>query len=98
MSGGEQMLALGRCLASEPKILLVHELSLGLAPLIVERLLGALKDAAARGVGVLMVEQRTTLALEVADRAYLMRQGSIVLSGTSAELLEDFDAVRQSYL
>jgi branched-chain amino acid transport system ATP-binding protein len=83
LSGGEQqMLALGRALASKPRALLVDELSLGLAPLVVERLLGVLRESAERdGLAVLLVEQQAREALSVADRWYLLRDGSLAQQG-----------------
>jgi branched-chain amino acid transport system ATP-binding protein len=85
LSGGEQqMLTLARCLASKPSLMLVDELSLGLAPIVVKSLLAALRSAATEtGTAVLMVEQQVHRALSVADRWYLLRHGSLVGSGTS---------------
>jgi branched-chain amino acid transport system ATP-binding protein len=87
LSGGEQqMLTLGRALARRPKLLLADELSLGLAPLVVKRLLKAVRRAADEdGVGVLIVEQHVNQALRFADRVYAMRRGEIILSGTAEE-------------
>jgi len=99
LSGGEQqMLTLARALASEPNLLLVDELSVGLAPLIVKRLLDALRVAAGRGVGVLLVEQHARKALAIADRAYVMRRGRIDLDGSASDLLGQFDEIEHSYL
>ena len=100
LSGGEQqMLAMARALVSKPKVLLVDEMSLGLAPIIVERLLPIVRDIADRtGAGVLIVEQHVHLALEVADRAYVMSHGEIVLEGSASELIERQDLLEQSYL
>ncbi len=99
LSGGEQqILTLARALATEPSALLADELSLGLAPLVVNRLLAAVRDAADRGVGVLLVEQHAAQALAIADRGYVLRRGRVVLQGTAAELSRDFDEVRNSYL
>jgi branched-chain amino acid transport system ATP-binding protein len=100
LSGGEQqMLAMARALVSQPKLLLVDEMSLGLAPIIVERLLPLVRDIADRtGAGVLIVEQHVHLALEVSDRAYVMSHGEIVLEGSAAELLERQDLLEASYL
>jgi branched-chain amino acid transport system ATP-binding protein len=97
LSGGEQqMLTLARALATKPVALLLDELSLGLAPLVVNRLFDALRAAADReGVAVLLVEQQARRALGVADRWYLMRRGSIVASGDSADGIE---AVESRYL
>jgi branched-chain amino acid transport system ATP-binding protein len=81
LSGGEQqMVTLGRALARSPKAVIVDELSQGLAPLVAERLVAALRDAASNGVAVLVVEQNLTRALTLSDRFYLLRQGRIVLS------------------
>ena len=100
LSGGEQqMLALARGLASRPRILLVDELSLGLAPLVVRDLMPVLRQIADEdGVGVLVVEQHVQLALSVADRAYLLRRGRIALSGSAAELAARLDEVEAGYL
>lgn len=99
LSGGEQqMLVLARALAAEPKLLLSDELSLGLAPIIVRRMLRAIREAADAGCGVLLVEQHAVDALRIADRAYVLRRGRVVLSGTGAELLERIDEVGDSYL
>ena len=99
-SGGEQqMLSLARALGREPKVLLADELSLGLAPIIVTNLLKAVRDAATeRGVGVLLVEQHVRQALAIADRAYVMERGRVVLSGTSAEVLAQIDRLEAAYL
>ncbi|WP_032368332.1 ABC transporter ATP-binding protein [Rhodococcoides fascians] len=99
LSGGEQqMLSLGRVLARKPDLLLADELSQGLAPLIVRRLLRAVREAADNGMGVLLVEQHVSQALEVADRAYLMRRGLIELSGKTADLRERLDDIQDVYL
>jgi branched-chain amino acid transport system ATP-binding protein len=100
LSGGEQqMLAMARALVSQPKLLLVDEMSLGLAPIIVERLLPLVRNIAdSTGAGVLIVEQHVHLALEVADRAYVMSHGEIVLEGSAAELMERQDLLEASYL
>jgi branched-chain amino acid transport system ATP-binding protein len=100
LSGGEQqMLAMARALVSEPKVLLVDEMSLGLAPIIVERLLPIVREIADNsGAGVLIVEQHVHLALDVCDRAYVMSHGEIVLEGSAAELKERPDRLEASYL
>jgi branched-chain amino acid transport system ATP-binding protein len=99
-SGGEQqMLSLARALGREPKVLLADELSLGLAPIIVDRLLKAVRAAAdERGVGVLLVEQHVRQALRIADRVYVMERGRIVLSGTSDEVSGQLDRIESAYL
>jgi branched-chain amino acid transport system ATP-binding protein len=100
LSGGEQqMLAVGRGLISRPRLLLVDEMSLGLAPVIVERMMPVLRRIASElGSGVLFVEQHVASALEVADRAYVLNHGRIVLEGTAAELRERRELLRSSYL
>jgi branched-chain amino acid transport system ATP-binding protein len=100
LSGGEQqMLALGRALVTRPRLLLVDEMSLGLAPVIVERLVPILRRAADElGASVLFVEQHVALALEVADRAYVLTHGRIGLEGRAAELRERRELLAASYL
>jgi sulfate-transporting ATPase len=99
LSGGEQqILTLARALAGEPALLLADELSLGLAPLVVGRLFDALRDAADKGVGVLLVEQHARRALEVADRVYVLNRGRVVLEGAASELRERESEVQASYL
>ncbi len=99
LSGGEQqMLAIARALMSRPDLLLLDEPSLGLAPLIVQDLFHRLGDIKAElGTTMFVVEQNASLALAIADRAYVLEAGQIVLGGTAAELQED-DAVRRAYL
>jgi branched-chain amino acid transport system ATP-binding protein len=100
LSGGEQqMLAVARGLARRPALLLLDELSLGLAPVLVQRLLPVVRDYAIEsGCGVLLVEQHVQLALEVADRCYVLSHGDIVLHETSAQLRADPDMLVASYL
>jgi branched-chain amino acid transport system ATP-binding protein len=100
LSGGEQqMLSLAKLLAARPSALLIDELSLGLAPLIVERLLGEVRKAALEGgAGVLLVEQQPATALSVADRAYVIAGGQIRLSGAADELLARRDEIEALYL
>src|SRR5580658_7100121 len=100
LSGGEQqMLAVGRALVMRPRLLLVDEMSLGLAPVIVERLLPILRRAADElGSSVLFVEQHVALALEVSDRAYVLTHGRIRLEGPAAELRERRELLAASYL
>jgi branched-chain amino acid transport system ATP-binding protein len=100
LSGGEQqMLSLARALCRQPEVLLADELSLGLAPLIVDHLLGTVREAAdSRGVGVLLVEQHVRKALSVADRVYVMERGRIVMSGTADEARANLEQIEASYL
>jgi branched-chain amino acid transport system ATP-binding protein len=100
LSGGEQqMLAIGRALVTRPRLLLVDEMSLGLAPVIVERLLPILRRAASElGASVLFVEQHVALALEISDRAYVLAHGRIRIEGPAAELRERRELLAASYL
>ena len=100
LSGGEQqMLAVGRALVTRPSLLLVDEMSLGLAPVIVERLLPILRRVADElGTSVLFVEQHVALALQIADRAYILTHGQISLEGPAARLRESRELLAASYL
>jgi branched-chain amino acid transport system ATP-binding protein len=99
LSGGQQqMLALARCLARKSRLLLVDELSLGLAPLVVDRLLRAVRAAADEGMGVLLVEQHVHKALAIADRVLVLRRGRIELDGTALELRDRVDEIQAAYL
>ena len=99
LSGGQQqMLALGLALSREPAVVLADELSMGLAPMIVDRLFSALRAAADRGTGVLLVEQHVHKAMAIADRIYVMDRGRIGISGTADELRQQVDAIQSSYL
>jgi branched-chain amino acid transport system ATP-binding protein len=98
LSGGEQqMLAIGRALMSRPKLLLLDEPSMGLAPLMVQRIFETIRQVAAEGVTLLLVEQNAKLALEVCDRGYVIESGMISLADTTERLRTD-PAVRQAYL
>jgi len=100
LSGGQQqMLAMARALTSTPKLLMVDEMSLGLAPIIVENLLGILRTIANdTGAGVLLVEQHVHLALGTADRAYIMNHGELVMEGTGEDLSANQQLLESSYL
>lgn len=100
LSGGEQqMLTLGRALARKPKVLLIDELSLGLAPLVVTRLLNAVRTAADEtGVGVLLIEQHVDQAMKIADHVYVMERGRIVLEGPTSEVAGRVHEIEASYL
>jgi branched-chain amino acid transport system ATP-binding protein len=98
LSGGEQqMLAIGRALMSEPRLLLLDEPSMGLAPLMVAKIFDIVRQVASRGVTILLIEQNARLALELASRGYVMESGVITLSGDSKSLLAD-PKVREAYL
>ena len=98
MSGGEQqMLAIARALMSRPKLLLMDEPSMGLAPILVNEIFHIIKDINKQGMTVLLVEQNANKALSIADRAYVLETGGIVMSGSGEELLHN-DRVRQAYL
>ena len=98
LSGGEQqMLAIGRALMSQPKLLLLDEPSLGLAPLIVKQIFEIIQQINASGTTILLVEQNAQIALQVTDRGYVMETGEITIEGVSTDLLAD-ERVRQAYL
>ena len=98
LSGGEQqMLAIARALMTEPKLLLLDEPSMGLAPMMVARIFEVVREIAKRGVTILLVEQNARLALELAHRGYVMESGAIAVSGSAKSLLEDA-RVKEAYL
>jgi len=98
MSGGEQqMLAIGRCLMGAPELIMFDEPSLGLAPLVVQEVLHTIHVLNERGMTILLVEQNVALSLKISQRAYVLENGRIVMSGSGAELLHN-DRVRQAYL
>ena len=98
LSGGEQqMLAMGRALMSAPKLMMLDEPSMGLAPILVEQIFEIIRALHQRGTTILLVEQNAQMALSVADRAYVMETGKITLSGTGKELAES-EAVKKAYL
>ncbi|MEN6313732.1 MAG: ABC transporter ATP-binding protein [Clostridiaceae bacterium] len=98
LSGGEQqMLAIGRALMSRPKILLLDEPSMGLAPLLVQEIFSIIKDINKAGTTILLVEQNASMALQIAGHAYVMETGSIVLSGSGTELMQS-DDIKKAYL
>ena len=98
LSGGEQqMLAMGRALMAKPKILLLDEPSMGLAPILVKEIFKIIKDIHAQGTTVLLVEQNARMALSIADRAYVLETGKIVLSGTGEEL-SNSEEIQKAYL
>ena len=98
LSGGEQqMLAIGRAMMARPKLLLLDEPSMGLSPLLVETIFSTIRSIKAQGSTILLVEQNALMALEVADRAYVLESGVITLEGSGADLAND-DSVRRAYL
>ncbi len=98
LSGGEQqMLAMGRALISHPKLLMLDEPSMGLAPILVQQIFDIVKELHKAGTTILLVEQNAEMALKVADRAYVLESGAVALSGTGAELAAS-DAIKKAYL
>ena len=99
LSGGEgQMLAIGRALMLEPKLMMIDELSLGLAPLIVQQLVQIVRDINSTGVSIILVEQSANLALSITDHAYFIEKGQLRFDGSSKELLERDDLLRSVFL
>ncbi|MGO2954109.1 MAG: ABC transporter ATP-binding protein [Leuconostoc mesenteroides] len=96
-SGEQQMLAMGRALMAKPKLLLLDEPSMGLAPLFIEKVFDIIKNVNAQGMTVLVIEQNANQALKIADRGYVLESGKITMTGTGAELLAS-DDVRKAYL
>lgn len=98
LSGGEQqMLAMGRALMSHPKIIVMDEPSMGLSPILVNEIFNIIKEVSAAGTTVLLVEQNAKKALSIADRAYVLETGNVVLSGDAQDLLND-DGIKKAYL
>ena len=98
LSGGEQqMLAMGRALMSKPKLLMLDEPSMGLAPILVEEIFDIIKSLHEQGTTILLVEQNAQMALSVADRAYVLETGNVTMSGKASDLAND-DRVRKAYL
>jgi branched-chain amino acid transport system ATP-binding protein len=98
LSGGEQqMLAMARALMARPKLLLLDEPSMGLAPLMVESIFEIIREIAASGMTILLAEQNARLALEISERAYVLENGEMAMSGTAADLMES-DLVKEAYL
>lgn len=98
LSGGEQqMLAMGRALMSHPRIILMDEPSMGLSPIFVEEIFSIIRDISAEGTTVLLVEQNAKKALQIANRAYVLETGNIILSGDAKELMND-ESVKKAYL
>jgi branched-chain amino acid transport system ATP-binding protein len=98
LSGGEQqMLAMGRALMSRPKLLMLDEPSMGLSPIMMQKIMSTIRELKAQGTTILLVEQNAQAALKLADRGYVLETGRIVLQGTGADLLED-ESVRKAYL
>ena len=98
LSGGEQqMLAMGRALMSKPKLLMLDEPSMGLAPILVEQIFDIIRELKRAGTTILLVEQNAQMALSIADRAYVLETGKIVNEGSASDLLHD-DSVRRAYL
>jgi len=99
LSGGEQqMVAIARALVSKPKLLLLDEPSLGLAPKIIQSIFALIKTIQSRGMSILLVEQNVHMAMKVADRAYVLQTGRVVLSGTGAEMRDRLEETQQAYL
>ena len=98
LSGGEQqMLAMGRALMSKPRIILMDEPSMGLSPIFVEEIFNIIKEVSASGTTVLLVEQNAKKALSIADRAYVLETGKVVLEGKASDLMED-ESIKKAYL
>ena len=98
LSGGEQqMLAMGRALMSKPKLMMLDEPSMGLAPILVEQVFDIIRSLHAAGTTILLVEQNARMALSIADRAYVLENGQITLSGTGEELIQS-EKVQKAYL
>jgi branched-chain amino acid transport system ATP-binding protein len=99
LSGGEQqMLVLAQALVTEPRFILIDELSLGLAPIVVNRLLPTIRELAEAGIGVLLIEQFATIALALANGAHIMEGGKLQYSGTAQELRSNPELLRNAYL